>query len=98
MSSVLSVSEGHVSGAVHLERGGLHFLLGVLITFRRAVTGRASCGTESQRATGRGEAAGAGLNRPVQVAARGHQVTIALRVREGVAGAAGAGTPHAGAL
>lgn len=91
-------SEGQFSGAVHLERGGLYVLLGAVVCVGRAVAGRTTRGAEAQRTTGRGEAAGAGLGWPVQVAAGGHQVAVSRCVRECVSGASGAGAAYTCAL
>ena len=97
---VLCPSEGGVSdSSVHLQRRHLHILdLDVLGASRRAVSGRASHRTEAHGgATRVRKARRPRHSRTPQEASWCHQVPVALRVREGVARAAGAGAADAGA-
>lgn len=99
-SSFHHPSEGRVlDGPVHLQRGHLYVWdLVVLGPSRRAVPGRAS-----HRAKAHGGASCLGQTgrsrdgRTAQEPARCDQVPVALRVREGVAGASGAGASDVGA-
>lgn len=94
------LSESRISDSpVHLQRRHLHIWdLGVLGASCRAVSSRSSHGTESScGATYVGETWRSRQSRTPQEPAWSHQVPVALRVREGVAWATGAGAADAGA-